>query len=318
MNSDPIVMIGSAAANMHFPLRDHPADIDVICSKDSFVEWISDTSETHKVKWVRKTEGGAAAQIVTKIGYVIVDAEFINEDNPSSRLVYDRILKEDCGSMVLFGREVVYASLNVLYLLKMSHRYRKASADLLIEKFDKTRKDIISLREKGAFIESGDEELYRARMDATYNYNHPSLDATKDSFFKGDGVEYVYDHDSIHLAVAVGPEPAYTKYLKDDAEVDCDPYKFFTLNNKNQIAGVYEEACVLALERAVIPHDADPEWAFQIALRKVCTSITSGWFREFAWDHFDDVLEMHRCETHYAYKFYKALGEGVVKPFQGE
>jgi hypothetical protein len=26
---------------------------------------------------------------------------------------------------------------------------------------------------------------------------------------------------------------------------------------------------------------------------KVCTSITSGWFREFAWENYDNVLDLY-------------------------
>lgn len=192
------------------------------------------------------------------------------------------------GDAVHFGGDVdVYmASLNFLYTLKMSHRYLKDTPH-----FKKTRDDIMLLRALGAQIY--DTDWLKRREDEAYRYKHPTLNKDKGSFFSGDGVRYVYDHDKLHEVVAVGIAPAYTYYQVDGEEVLSSKEKFFDNTMQNRIRGVYEEACVLALERAVIPHNTDPEKAFVMALEKVCTSITSGWFREFAWENYDAVVELY-------------------------
>jgi hypothetical protein len=204
-------------------------------------------------------------------------------------------------------------NLGVLYALKMSHRYLKNSPH-----FRKTRDDIMLMRRAQAQI--FDDAWYKRRVRETYWYKHPKLNTTKGDFFKGDGVPYVYDHDDIHkavahMAVANQTVPAYTLYMKDGAQVDCDREKFFAAHEDVRLYGVLEEAQVLALERSQIPFrgKVEPRRSFDIALQKVCTSITSGWFREFAWENFDRVEAMY--EPDYTDRFWRAVDAGLVKDF---
>jgi hypothetical protein len=185
-------------------------------------------------------------------------------------------------------------SLDVLYVLKLSHRYLKDSPHFL-----KTMRDIQALRTAGAKVPDAYREWLRAREKATYTYGHPSLNVAKADFFRGDGVQYVYDHDSIHRAMAHLDRPAYTFFQKDGAEVACDRAKFEAAPLATRIYSVVEESYVLALERSQIPFRAriDPTWSFHKALEKVCTSITSGWWREFAWEHYDAALAAYRPTT---------------------
>jgi len=176
-------------------------------------------------------------------------------------------------------------------MIKMSHRYKKSSPHFL-----KTMRDIQKMRKAGAVIQPDHEAFYRRRMDETYSYGHPKLNQNKDQFFRPEDDFYVYDHDSLHEAVAVWGLPAYTKYAVDGEEVLSSKEKFFKgVDHLVRIDGVYEEACVLALERSQIPNnfEIDRDWSFKKALEKVCTSITSGWFREFAWEHYDEVMEVY-------------------------
>jgi len=213
-----------------------------------------------------------------------------------------------------------------LYTIKMSHRYLKNSPH-----FRKTRDDIMMLRKRGYMI--FDPKWLKKREDETYWYKHPSLNVKKGDFFKGDGVEYVYDHDDIHKAMGIhvkrtcdyvhcsadydhGFVPAYTLYMKDGAEVQCSKEKFFDVAEKVRLSGVLEEAQVLALERSQIPFrgKVEPRRSFDIALTKVCTSITSGWFREFAWENFDKVEQMY--EPDYVDRFWAAVEAGKVRKLE--
>lgn len=201
-----------------------------------------------------------------------------------------------------------------LYLIKMCHRYKKNSVH-----FMKTMKDIHTLRDilgKAAdywMTLGSNTPIIKQRIKESYDYGHPKLNVSSKEFFNGDGVNYVYEHDSIHLAVAnmsedfgddeylmgYHPKPAYTFYMKDGSEVMTSKEKFMSVSERIRLLGVYEEACVLALERSQIPHGLGrdggptPRWSFEKALEKVCTSITSGWFREYAWENYDKVIDLY-------------------------
>ena len=204
---------------------------------------------------------------------------------------------------------------NVCYTLKMSHRYLKNSPHFL-----KTMHDIHILRSYQCEIPDVLKEWFKERERETYFYKHPKLNQKKDDFFNpDDGVIYKYDHDSIHQAVALFDRPAYTYYKDDQAEVWCSSEKFFNLQEEIRLAGVYEESAVLALERCLIPFDFNPSptQAFKKALEKVCTSITSGWFRKYAWENYYKVYEMHRNDPmKFVDNFYRGLKEGVVNELQ--
>ena len=207
------------------------------------------------------------------------------------------------------------APVDVLYLLKMSHRYKKNSPH-----FFKTMNDIHFMRSLGAKIPPELEEVFKLREKETYNYSHPNLDVKSKDFFKGDEVPYVYDHDPIHEAVAVLGVPAYKSYMKDDSEVMTSKEKFFEQENHIRLLGVYEESCVLALERSQIPFNFEvpARQSFVMALSKVCTSITSGWFREYAYENFHVVMKFYESmgETDYIERF--KANSHMVKPFKGE
>jgi hypothetical protein len=201
------------------------------------------------------------------------------------------------------------APLDVLYTLKMSHRFLRNSPH-----FYKTMDDIRLMREHGAKIPDDLKNWFKRREKETYDYKHPSLDQNKNNFFSGDGVNYIYDHDSLHRAVAVYDEPMYYRYQRQGSEVACDRAKWDALSDYDKATAVYEEACVLGLERSLIPFPG--KWselhAFEYALMKICTSITSGWFREWAWENHARVLEEYKDNPSYLERFERGLKNGVV------
>jgi hypothetical protein len=226
----------------------------------------------------------------------------------------------------LFG-VVRFADPNVVLTLKLSHRYLKNNPH-----FRKTMDDILALRGLGYSVPPELQDWFKRREKATYYYKHPSLERNKKQFFSGDGVEYKYEHDDIHAALATLPDPdwpfcmdedmqktspAYKYFQADGAEVKTDKKKFFDLPTHVKLLSVLEESYVLALERSQIPCNFEiaPRTSFLIALEKVCTSITSGWWREYAWEHYYQVLAMYNDD--YVARFIKAEAEGRVRLYQG-
>lgn len=209
-----------------------------------------------------------------------------------------------------------YAPKEVLYALKLSHRFLKNSPH-----FIKTMQDIHLMRENWGFKDIAPhlKEWYDWRVKDTYDYPHPKLNQGKSDFFDQsvfDGKQvYVYDHDSLHEAVKIYDKPAYTFFV--DGEVKVSESKFNQQPYDIKLASVVEESCVLALERAIIPHETGQDKAFMIALEKVCTSIASGWWRDFAWENYRQAHNMY-YESNIDLKkdLQTGLDRGIVKPFK--
>lgn len=314
-----ILIIGSEALRANgVPLGRKKLDVDIICSKDAMAEVVKYYRRHHKLV-VRKLEPTPAGMAVhftnAHLDKVILDVMLTDAGDrqvytDSSRLILEKTWDKAlpvADHHKVDGLDVRHADLNTLLLLKMSHRYKKNARSFL-----KTMDDIHLLRRHGAIID--DPELLKIREVATYDYSHPKLNVDKKEFFKDD-VPYKYDHDSIHEAVAVEDRPAYTRYMVDGEQVLTSRAKFDALPHHTKLLGVLEESYVLALERSIIPHNSSPYGAFKMALSKVCTSITSGWFREFAWEHYEEVMRLYNPD--FVEKFQKALIEGRIRPFKG-
>lgn len=312
-----MLLIGGHALRQHgIDNGRRPFDIDVIASFDE----LSDLTHTLR----RQTRVSSVPLSPNKTVLKcwdgrIVEVEIAWSGTPAAELFghLTTIVESKLVEDLIPGTAMYALSLDQLYTLKMSHRYLKNSPH-----FRKTRDDILLMRRNGAKV--FDEAWLRRREDETYWYKHPSLNVKKGDFFKGDGVQYVYDHDDIHKSMAHASHPyildltvpAYTLYMKDGAEVACDRKKFDALPEMIRLYGVLEEAQVLALERSQIPFrgKVEPRRSFDIALQKVCTSITSGWFREFAWENFDRVENMY--EPDYVDRFWSAVEAGKVRKLE--
>ncbi|AZU98059.1 hypothetical protein SEPL_310 [Salmonella phage SE_PL] len=294
-----MLVIGSQAFRKFKP-NIVPKDLDYMCTNDELDEQIKYFSTYKNFELVTRTE------TYCHLKFNNMNYEFyIAKDNNST----EQLLRY-CNAI---GTDV-YAPLDVLYAIKLSHRYLRNSPH-----FIKTRTDIRDMERMGANVFDPDlKRILELREKETYNYSHPVLDQPKETFFQ-DEVGYIYDHDTIHEAIAIMDKPAYKNYMKDGAEVMVDKKKFFECNEHIQLLGVYEETCVLALERCLVPYpDVRPKDAFITALIKVCTSITSGWFREFAYNNFYKVIQMYRefGEDDFVQRF--NANQHMIKPFKEE
>lgn len=236
-----------------------------------------------------------------------VEIKIISYSNPNTSLDIYKMHQVSNGN--LYQQEACFLDINWLYLLKMSHRFKKNSPHFL-----KTMEDIHFLRSLGAEIP--DQVLYKKRVEETLS-KHPNLNQSKKDFFDTPGITYVYDHDDIHKAIAIGTKPAYTYYLRPGSEVFCDKKLFNATTEEIRLNGVLEEALVLALERSQIPFDyqVDKDKSFNTALTKVCTSITSGWFRTYAWENYFTIQKMYKeLDFDYVERFKQCLQENKVRP----
>lgn len=290
-----MILIGSQALSVMGFLDREPRDIDIIGTVEEF-------AALHEKLDIVHSKQSKRGRTLFAVGYDPIEFEFQHDD-----FLNDFTL----GGVDLGFGWCEVAGLNLLYALKMSHRYLKNSPH-----FKKTMDDIRRIRAAGILDIHPDLQLfYRNRRAQTYTYSHPKLNQSKDKFFADDGVNYVYDHDSIHLAVAtLGDRPAYEMIKKDAADVFCSKEKFMEAPEAVKLATVLEESYVLALERAIIPHSTNVDVAFKKALEKVCTSIASGWWREWSWENYEKVLALYNPD--YYFKFLDARDAGIIRPYK--
>ncbi|MCZ2224744.1 MAG: hypothetical protein LC122_14065 [Chitinophagales bacterium] len=306
-----MILIGSRALALRAPycLNRKPVDFDFIASQEDCDTWLEANKDKMNIAEKYEVNTSFGKKIIVK-GDCICEFDIISPDTSNALLA--KIVEEDKETIrTSFG---LVPSFNILFLLKKSHRYLKDSPH-----FWKTIFDFHTMKRARAIVQEEHMELFKLREKETYaKQNHPKLNVNKNDFFSGDGIIYTYDHDSLHESVKHLDKPAYLYYGKDGEEVKSDKNKFFACDRQIQLYGVVEEAAVLALERGLIPHY--DKWkshkdAWMFALSKVCSSITSGWFREFAYENIFDVVKMYPKDFYE--KFQVGLKSGVVKPFTG-
>ena len=146
----------------------------------------------------------------------------------------------------------------------------------------------------------------------------PSLNKSVDQFF-GQSKDYVtshFIHDDIHKVMSHYDRPLYEKMQIDDNLAKCDKkiWTDFTYDDKCKCA--LEEAYVIALERKIIPmlfgsgKGYTSREAFNWALMRICTTLCSGWFREFVTVNYFKIKD--RMDNNYVEKFLTEYENGNI------
>lgn len=307
----PPILIGSRALALVSPqcLNRKPLDFDFMCSLEEYEKFMKDNSHKINLKKQYKIDGDdCKADKMIVEGDVNLEFEIIRAGHSSE--IFEKLVKESSDTLeTKFG---LVPNLDLLYSIKKSHRFLRNSPH-----FWKTAIDLKKMQSFGAEVKSEYEEFFKKREKETLNYKHPKLNVTKDKFFSDDNVPYQYCHDSIHWSQKHLDVPAYFFYKKEGSEVLSDKQKFFACDDQIKYYGAIEEVSTIALERAKIPYPnvMTDKQAWIFSLSKICSSITSGFFRSWCHDHIFEILQMYPED--YVDKFKKALADGVIKPFSG-
>lgn len=200
-------------------------------------------------------------------------------------------------------------SLDLLFTIKKAHRHKKDSPH-----FWKTLSDYHLMKRAGADVRPEYHEFFKMREAESYAaQKHPKLNVGKAAFFSPDqGVTYVYDHDSIHDAVALQEKPAYRYFLS--GPVNTSKRLFDDSPHSIQINSVIEESAVLMIERSLVPYSGvlTPTQAWRYAFSKVCTTIASGWWRSFAYENALECIRLARPDEYWT-RFQVARDAGQVR-----
>lgn len=298
-----MVIVGSAALVKHLgPIR-VPRDIDMFGTESEAIRFVRQglnqgvkaIDRPNADKSVIHGERGAILELER------TDTNGLNKSLHDLMIVDSRVYSDG-----------MHAPLEWLYFLKMSHRFKKDSIHFMKTMLDiKLMKPLIS-----SDLTKGYAILFTEREKVTYLNKLPNLNQKSETFFREEDSFYEYDHDTIHEAVKVGSSPAYTQYLKDGSEVMCSEEKWNGCSRETKLLGVLEETYVLTLERALIPHNfkPNPKKMFDKSLEKVCTNVTGGWFREFAYNNYFQVQRLYNPD--FVLKFKNALDQGEIKKFE--
>jgi hypothetical protein len=298
-----MLVVGSKALNNCFgDIRD-PKDIDVIAFKKE-VDYLISASKC--------TEIITKEDIITLRGcksFGFFDKnqiEILLADNSESNKMYLDYSNANTGLHI--------ADVDVLFSIKKSHIHYPI-------KFEKHINDYCFLYDnlKGFDKLSHITEIRKKETELRIGkLKTPSLKKTVSEFF-GQSDKFVksfFIHDDIHKIVSHYGYPLYEKMQEDKEYAFCSKSKWNNFTEEDKIKTVLEEAYVIALERKVIPmlFDGGSYWdsesAFNWALMRICTTLTSGWFREFATDNYLNIKKLHNKD--YVLDFLEKYNSGVI------
>jgi len=301
-----MLIVGSKALNYHFPeLKREVKDIDIIGTKDDIKYLISALNPEN----VRDTEN------ITTLFNIQTPNEFFNTKNVE---ILNADTSEALSEYVKFegnlGAGLKYASPEVLLSLKKSHIHFPIKFEKHIQDYNfllnKLKEDKLQRITKINFQET-EKRVGELKT--------PSLKKSTMNFFgQSDGyVKYFYIHDDIHRVMAHYDKPVYEDMQVDESSAWCekDMWDNFTFEKKAKC--VLEESYVISLERKIIPmlngcgQIISSKKAFDWAIMRICTTLCSGWFRQFATDNYIEIVKYYNPD--YVKKFLKSETDGLIK-----
>lgn len=202
---------------------------------------------------------------------------------------FERYISDD--KIIINGVELYPLSIKGLSVIKRSHLYRDYFFDKHITMYHKYLKNYAELDEEDFNILKRREYLTHEYFD---KFKHPSLNKSVKDFFD-DYVVKKYDHDYLHTLYSYYDKPLYMNMQRDFSRAWCEKDLWDSFSYENKCKCVAEETYVIATERFLVPSNwtDNCKLSYFKALRKVCTTLTSGWFRDFAIDEYPSILDLY-------------------------
>lgn len=316
------LLVGSRALRHWYKDARYPRDWDLFVNQDAYGSWleryqhlIEESRESRENKYVYILKSGVKIEVeVAEPGDSV--SEFL-EINETMCRRYSWMCK-----MPVFGFDAIIAPATTLQVIKRSHIYWPHN-------WTKHIRDYHFLKTKELTPSSEEEAAAHLRLEEKKEGNPDktifSLNVSNDEFF--DASEALlcrfFEHDDIHAATCYYDEPLYRKAKRDTSKAMVDKDLFEAMSQQDKCRMVREEVFVIALERRIIPHLCEPSVpgeelipeglinsAFNYAIMRICTSLTRGWFREFAIENYPEICTY---KTDFVKKFLVALKAGKVR-----
>jgi hypothetical protein len=307
-------IIGSRALAAHNKIpvesaRLARADFDVFMSTEEYDLWYERVSP-YVLKYSPKSEYKHSVLLDHPDGRVKYEIE--TDLLPSVAYIFNRgTQRAGAGVLDPFGEVFEALPMADLFATKRAHIHHPIH-------FGKNVQDYLDLQ---AYVTENN-----LKMDLRYaqlrkkettkrvkRKSTPKLNMTNSEFFsdKHYSVRYFVIHDDIHEAVKHEDRPIYEK-MKDDLDMAlCLKRKWDELTHQQQIRCVLEESYVIATERYLLNGERDVSKAFHKALERVCTTLTSGWFRDFALNNYREVSS--KADLSFIHKVSDQILNGTIK-----
>jgi hypothetical protein len=298
-----MLIVGSKAFQLRFPNQKRPVnDVDIIGYSDD----LSYLKDMLKPTEIIKRSHTILLKNITQIKYLYdtKNVELLLADNSKSLQMY-----------LEYDRENLFASEEVLFSLKSSHIHYPI-------KFYKHISDFTFLFNhfKGVDVLSDITSIHKKEIRERLNrLSPPSLNKTVDEFFSQskDYVKPYFIHDEIHMIMAHYNEPLYKSMQDDKNFAKCNKTSWESFSYEDKCKCVLEEAYVISLERKILPmifgsgSGYTNQEAFDWALMRICTTLCSGWFREFATVNYFTIK--NKMNINYVEKFLENYQNGKIK-----
>ena len=216
-------------------------------------------------------------------GFEFHDRSFLNNFEFEKYTLNETVIINDI--------ELHLINLKCLAIIKRSHLWRDLKFDRHIAIYHKFLKShLIDMTDE-------DNRILNDRIKLSYkqfeDYRPISLKKTVEEFFD-DAVDKKYDHDYLHELMAFHDRPLYTHLQYDLSMAWCEKELWDKLSYDDKCKCVAEETYVIAIERFMVPSNWThyTKLSYIKALQKVCTTLTSGWFRDFAIDNYPQIIDL--------------------------
>lgn len=285
-----MIIIGSNALDYWIDIYRIPKDIDIIVTeeeKDLFFK-----KHRNNIQYfVKKSNCKYKCKFKNGMKYEIE----IQGINDSSALILSEINK---NYKLEINNDVYFVpTLDILLSLKMS------SLNFNINWYKNMDDYYLILKYTNNYNQKIYEERKKEITERVINTNK-----SNDEFFNQSQakIKRIYQHDSIHESIAYYDVPLFNKIKYDSTKAYCSKKLFNKLSFDDKIKCVKEEIFAIAIERFVLNSekvdDSVLTESYRKSYEKICTTITSGWFREFA---INNYLTLKIPDISYYSKFIK-------------
>ncbi|PKY41322.1 hypothetical protein RhiirA4_454883 [Rhizophagus irregularis] len=141
------------------------------------------------------------------------------------------------------------------------------------------------------------EIIQRAQVDLNMINNEEFFDHNNKFSVQGR-----IPHDDIHELVKYGEHPIYESLKIDKSKALIEKSLFEKIDYQTKLNCVKEEAMTIALERYLISKiSKNQEISYNLALARICTTLSKGWFCQFAIDNYPKLSNLDKDLLSIAY-----------------
>jgi len=288
-----MILIGGRALKHHYPSynkRSFSSDYDLIVSSEH-VGFIPNDAYQYLNKRMFHAYG------------CLYEIETDNEPGSSNKLILDLADSATWSEIELpIKIKVKVAPVEVLFAITAGSLYCPKFWSKHIIDYHFLKQQLSSSATTTTVMAAVEQIIVLRREETNKRYNiddRINLNMTNDEFFKqsADKVHRIIEHDKIHELVKYNAVPLHETLKNNKNSALISQKLFWQADKLTRLQLVREEAMAIAIERFLLPsaiaHSVitykDSLLAYRKALGLICTTLTKGFFRQYANDHYPEL-----------------------------